>query len=470
MLRSVYVRFILVNVLVVMLSVTSTAVLASRMATSEYNRVVAKGDVERYQRVMHVLRDAYAENGNWADVQSIVDYLSQISSDRIIIADGEGKVIADSAEELLGKPITANWLPRPSIISVKDTIVGYLVTMPPRQGSAGTTGAPPPQNPNPVLGRILANAGFADVINRLVLLSAGMAAIISIVFTLILTRRMLQPVRALTVAAHKMEDGDLSIRVKARSKDEIGLLAHAFNAMADSMARNEQLRRNMVNDVAHELRTPLTNLRGYLEAARDGMIQPDKQYIESLYEETMLLNRLTDDLSELALAESGQLRLVREPVNPGDLAAAALDAVRPRAEERGVTLHAEVAPGLPLTDADPARIGQVLRNLLNNALDFTPRGGEISLRVKADDHDVLTEVHDTGPGIAPEHLPFIFERFYRVDPSRARSTGGAGLGLTIVKNLVEAHGGRVWVESTVGAGSTFGFSLPRQPATEVRTG
>jgi signal transduction histidine kinase len=204
----------------------------------------------------------------------------------------------------------------------------------------------------------------------------------------------------------------------------------------------------------------LTNIRGYLEAAQDGLVTPNIALVNNLYEEVMLLNRLVDDLQELALAEAGQLHLERRPLDVSEVARLATEAIRPQAEARGLELSLDLPPDLPPVAADPHRIGQVLRNLFNNALEFTPQGGQVTLTARLDGTWVCLEVGDSGPGIAPEHLPFVFERFYRADPARARTTGGAGLGLTIVKQLVEAHGGRVWVKNTPGAGSVFGFTLP----------
>jgi signal transduction histidine kinase len=284
--------------------------------------------------------------------------------------------------------------------------------------------------------------------------------LVAVIVMLAISHRIIQPVERLTAAAHQMEKGDLTARVNVQSSDEIGQLARAFNAMADGLAHQEQLRRNMVSDVAHELRTPLTNIRGYLEAAQDGVMPLDTALADNLYEEAMLLNRLADDLQELALAEAGQLRLERQPVAIGDVAQAAVEAVRPQADARGLRLSLDLPPDLPFVEADAHRVAQVLRNLLNNAMDFTPRGGQITLATRREGAFVHTEVRDTGPGIAPEHLPYVFERFYRADKSRARTTGGAGLGLAIVKQLIEAQGGRVWVNSTLGAGSAFGFALP----------
>jgi signal transduction histidine kinase len=283
---------------------------------------------------------------------------------------------------------------------------------------------------------------------------------VAILVTLGMSDRILRPIERLTAAAQRMEKGDLSVRVPVDSQDEIGKLAHAFNAMASSLAMQEQLRRNLVSDVAHELRTPLTNLRGYLEAVRDGLIQPDAGLIDNLYEETMLLNRLVSDLHELAQAEAGQLNLVRRPVRVDEIVHRVAEAFNWQVESKGLTLRVDVPADLPLVDVDPERIGQVLRNLLSNAILHTPAGGEIDIVARAGGKWVTVAVKDTGEGIPPEHLPFVFDRFYRVDKSRSRLTGGVGLGLAIAKQLVEAHGGDIHVESRVGEGSTFTFTLP----------
>jgi signal transduction histidine kinase len=226
------------------------------------------------------------------------------------------------------------------------------------------------------------------------------------------------------------------------------------------LTRSEQLRRNMVNDIAHELRTPLTNIRCHLETLQDGLAEAGPELMNSLYEEAMLLNRIVNDLQDLTLAESDQLRLQCQPVSLGNEIDLAMSSLRPQASGRGVTLKADVLSDLPLVYADSKRVGQILRNLLNNALMHTPAGGVIKIHAMTKGDEIEVTVRDTGEGIAPEHLHNIFERFYRTDQSRERATGGAGLGLAIVKQFVSLHGGRVGVTSTVGDGSAFVFTLP----------
>jgi len=435
-------RLLAATILVVIVAVSVTALFASRSTASEFYGYLEHGSLMQQRRFVMMLTNAYVQAQTWDGVQPLVEQLGQFTGERAVLADANGKIVGDSGRDLVGKTVNANWSPSSRIV-VAGAQVGALYF-------------------NPAAKQSPADAGFLAAVNRAVLVGALVAGVAAVLVTLALSHRIVRPVELLTAAARRMETGDLTARVNAASGDEIGELARAFNSMAGGLARLEQLRRNMVSDVAHELRTPLTAIRGYLEAAQDGVVALDATLVDNLYEETMLLNRLVDDLRELALAEAGQLHLERQPVDMGDVAQAALETVCARAEERGLQLSLDEpsTEGAPLVDADPHRIKQVLCNLLNNALDFTPRGGRVTTVVRPDGPWVRVEVRDTGCGIAPEHLPFVFERFYRADKSRTRATGGAGLGLAIVKQLVEAHGGRVWADSAVGAGSVFSFVLP----------
>jgi signal transduction histidine kinase len=304
---------------------------------------------------------------------------------------------------------------------------------------------------------------FMNAINWTLILTAIVAGFAAITLTVILSRRILLPVAALTIAARRMERGDLGQRVSVHATGEIGELAHAFNAMSESLTKNEELRRNMVTDIAHELRTPLTNIRGYLEAIQDGVLDPDDNTISMLHEETMMLNRLIQDLQELALAEAGALHLETQPIIIEDVVEQTLSASQANASSKQIKLIAELPPDLPPVRGDQRRVAQVLRNLINNAITYTPPTGEIRVLAELQHDEIVVLVKDTGEGIESEHLPYLFERFYRVDPSRSRSTGGAGLGLAIVKKLIEAQGGRVQVDSIRGNGTTFSFTLPLYP-------
>ncbi len=243
-------------------------------------------------------------------------------------------------------------------------------------------------------------------------------------------------------------------------KDDIQSLSQSFRTIASRLAHTDQLRRNMVNDVAHELRSPLTNIQCQLEAIQDGLVEPDGEMINSLYEEIMLLKRLTDDLQELALAEAGRMTLAIEPVNVKELIYSVVQATKPQSLAEMVELNVEIDNVLPVVEMDNERIQQVLRNLLDNSIRYTPPGGKIVVTAEADDDMVLIRVQDSGEGLPQEALADVFERFYRVDPSRNRKSGGAGLGLAIVKQIVEAHNGRTWAENAPRKGAIFNILLP----------
>ena len=292
------------------------------------------------------------------------------------------------------------------------------------------------------------------------MLTTGAIGVIGLVLMFALSRRILRPVSALTVAARRMEAGDLDVRVDqyARGTDEIANLAHAFNAMAARLSETERLRKQMVSDVAHELRAPVTNLRCTLEAMQDGLLAPDRANVELLHEETLFLQRLISDLQDLSLADAGQLPLRSERVDVSVVLRRVIAALGQHTNDAAV--DSDVPSGLDVT-GDPDRLEQVFRNIVANARRHTPAGGRIDIRAHRDGPSIVVEVTDTGAGIDAAHLPHVFDRFYRADPSRARATGGAGLGLAIVRQLIDAHGGTVTASSKgLGHGATFTVSLP----------
>jgi signal transduction histidine kinase len=441
MLRSLRVRLLIATIFVVLIAVGVTAFVATRRTEGEFQRYVERRGPVDDRRLGILLARYYDENRGWDGVQTEVGRLAQFAGQHLVLADASGRILADSDNKLVGKTVPTRWPAPGAIIRQGDTSLAAVYVDP--------LGGPPDPD-----------QAFIAAVNRSVLFGALAAGIAAVIVTLAISGRILRPVGHLTTAAEKMSQGDLSVRVPVESQDELGQLAVAFNSMAGNIEQQEQLRRNMVGDVAHELRTPLTNLRGYLEAVRDGLIPPDNALVDNLYEETMLLTRLVADLHELAQAEAGQLTLVRTPTPLSEVVEQAVEILRPQADAKDVTLAVDVPSSLPILDIDRGRIGQVLRNLLNNALAHTPAGGEIAVSAARQNGTVLVSVCDTGEGISPEDLPHVFDRFYRADRSRARQTGGYGLGLAIVKQLVQAHGGTVTVESQLGQGSVFKFTLP----------
>ncbi len=290
----------------------------------------------------------------------------------------------------------------------------------------------------------------------------GLVLLVTLGVTVMSGIRLVRPLHALIGAARRMRDGDGSARVKVTGHDEIGRLAAMFNDMSVRRERLEELRRAMVSDVAHEMRTPVSNIRGWLEAAEDGVVAPDRELMSSLLEEALLLQHVIDDLQDLAAADAGELRLHRQPVDVADLLTQVAGASRPQADRAGVTLAVTVRAD-PRLVADPVRLRQAVGNLVTNAVRHTPPGGTVTIGADSNGGHVVIAVADTGTGIAEEDLPRVFERFWRAEKSRSRQTGGSGLGLAIVRKLAEAHGGTVSATSTPGQGSVFTLRLPVEP-------
>ncbi len=301
------------------------------------------------------------------------------------------------------------------------------------------------------------NAMFEDSVVQVVLFAALVAVVVAAVLATLVAARFVQPLREIGAAARRIAQGRYESRIERRGPDEIVSLANSFNQMAEALEEQERMRREFIANAAHELRTPLTNLKGYLEALRDGVIPPDRDTFESLWEETERLVRLSHGLDTLAAGDAAG----PPPLVDLDLAAvirSAVELAHPAAQAAGLDLEVESPPDLRVR-GDSDQLAQVLGNLLQNALRYTPAGGRVLVTARRRRTDVLVAVTNPGEGIPPSDLPHVFERFYRVDKSRDRARGGAGIGLSIVKQLVEAHGGAVGAESTGGQTRVW-FSLP----------
>ncbi|WP_113701948.1 HAMP domain-containing sensor histidine kinase [Nonomuraea lactucae] len=286
---------------------------------------------------------------------------------------------------------------------------------------------------------------------------AGLVLVVTVAVTTVTAVRLVRPLSALADAAR--DPSGQHVRVRVTTKDEVGYLAAAFNDLSERRERVEELRRAMVSDIAHELRTPLTNIRGWLEAAQDGVAVPDSALIASLQEEALLLNHIVDDLQVLAAADAGTLRLDPERLLLRDVVEQVAAAHRAGAEAAGVTVLTHVA-GDPAVVADPVRLRQAMGNLMSNAVRHSPPGGEVTLAAHRAGDEIEVQVADTGSGIEPEDLPRVFDRFWRAEKSRNRRSGGSGLGLSIVRQLVEAHGGQITATSVPGTRTVFTLRLP----------
>jgi two-component system, OmpR family, sensor histidine kinase BaeS len=314
------------------------------------------------------------------------------------------------------------------------------------------------------------NAFLVDV-NQSILIAGLAVALIVILFSMVLARRFIRPLESLTVAAEQMKQGDYAKRVNPpKSKDELERLAVAFNDMADTiesdvteLRRQEQLRRELLANMAHDLATPLTAIQGFSEALADDVIsdrEARQETAQLIGREVQRLRRLVGDMQQMTSLELGRVQLDLAPLDLHTLADETVAVIMPECEQAGITIHNEIAPSTPLVLADSDRITQVLLNLLDNARRHTPTGGRLILSATSQGNKVIVRVRDTGSGIAPDALPYIFERFYKADRARTGSASGSGLGLSIVKAIITAHGGTISAESAVAQGTEIAFSLP----------
>jgi len=438
-------RLIVAFTLVLILAFGSVNLFVGYAAQREAERFESRLGAARSHRVHQMVSQYYSPQRGWADLQPSLLQAGRLSGRRIIVTNNRGDVVGDSQ---LGQ--ARPWRPNDPVgfvvpIQIDGAQVGTLRVV--NANSREIIGDPPVSR-------------LAAAVN-LRLFWTGLAAVAGGIFLIaLMSRRILAPVHSLTSAARQLGQGDLAQRVTDSAPGEIGQLARTFNAMAEYLEKAEVQRRSLVADVAHELRTPLSNVQGYLEAVKDGVLPPDEQTVDTIYQQVRHVVQLVDDLRLLALADAGAMRLDRQSTSIEDLLSQSAEAFGPAAETKGVSLMIQPSGQLPPVSADRTRIAQVLSNLLDNAIFHSPPGEVVTINAREIDHTVRVCVEDAGPGISPSDQELLFDRFYRTDSSRARSTGGTGLGLTIAKQLVEAHGGIIGVDSKLNEGSRFFFELP----------
>jgi len=446
-------------VIVLAVGVGGVTLIAERTTTSEFQHYMFGGGSGPEQFVVP-LADYYAQTGSWDGVQNLVSSGGMMggrgmgrgglggAGGRFIVADTQGNIVADSTG-VRGGQVTQDQLARGVLITVNGKRVGTLL---PIGGGLGQGG---------VMGQ--AEQDFINRVNRAVIFAGLIAGVVALLLGFMVFRGITAPLDKLTTAADAVAAGDLSQRVEIHSGDEITRLGTAFNSMAANLQRSEQVRKEMTADISHELRTPLSVIQGNLEAVLDGVYPPDAEHIQPALDQAQLLARLVEDLRTLALAEAGQLTLDCQSIDAAELVKRVVASFGPKAAAKRVALTVDAPPSLPHIRADGQRIAQVLTNLLGNALRYTPQDGRVEVRLKTEKQSVIVAVGDTGPGIARDDLPRIFDRFYRADKSRARDAqdaGGSGLGLAIARSIVEAHGGHIWAESETSQGTTVVFTLP----------
>ncbi|MDD4873535.1 MAG: ATP-binding protein [Dehalococcoidales bacterium] len=447
--------------MVVVICIGFMVYMVNLITTSEFSQYINQSNMARVQQIAENLSDFYKQEQKWAGVDNIIDELLWSGNSRIVVADNSGLIVGDTDDNWLGQYADDIALSNGTSITVSGKEVGevFVVASMYRHGHSA--------NAMTVIPLDTTQQDFLNQVNRSIWLAAVIGVAVAFLLGFLLTQYLIKPIKALGRGASHIAGGNLKYRVKVGSRDEIGELAQTFNSMASKLEMNEQMRQQLMADIAHELRTPLTVIGGTVDGMMDGIFPTNSERLGTIKEQTVLLTRLIGDLRDISLAETGQLKLEKTSTDVFELAKRTLSKFEAASKEKNINLLIKGPSELPQLSIDPFRIEQVINNLLTNALRHTPAGGSISISMdmrnrsqQFDKKHILISVADTGEGISPEHLAHIFDRFYRVKSARSRSDGGTGLGLAIASQMVQAHGGRLWVESAQGKGSTFYIALP----------
>ncbi len=440
---------------VILVGVGGALLLAGLTTEAEFRRYAHGSDATRWEETVTDLAAHYATHGSWDGVEAALpggrgqgQGRGASSGPALRLADADGRI-------LFSRPDSGNGAGE--MASEAELEAGWPILVDGRQVGVLLPGGE---------GLTVEQQDFLTRTRRALVLSGGGALIVALVLGGLLARGITRPLGRLASASQAVAEGDLSVRVPVSSRDEIGRLSTAFNRMAADLERAEEARRQQAADIAHELRTPLTVVQGHLEAFADGIFPADPEHLDPALEQARLLGRLVEDLRTLSLADAGRLSLNPALIDVREWVKRTVAGFQSVAAERGVELVVEGNAALeaPRVEMDAGRMAQVLGNLLDNGLRHTPSGGRIAVALERKRDAVIISVTDGGPGMPTEHLPHLFERFWRGDPSRSRRTGGSGLGLAIARRIVEAHGGHMWAENAPPGGLQVSFSLPADPS------
>ena len=451
--RSISTKLIIAFLSIGVISVAVIAITARWNTRQEFIKFLSD---QNQSNIVSDLSIYYQQNGSWDGVGFIFsrNYIRPTPQPSqgphsdpfqpFMLTDKNGILIVSNGRYTVGSKLPAEELEMGIPITENGNTIGILVP----------TRAPFQGNPREL--------EFIERINMTLLYGAVIGAIIALFLGIFLSRTITRPIRELTQATHAVSQGDLSQQVPVRTKDELGGLAKAFNMMSAELSRSINARRQMTADIAHELRTPLSLILGHAEAVHDGVLPPTKEDFEIIREEAERLEHLVNDLRTLSLADAGELSINLQPTDPGGLVEEIASRFQYQAQKKDIKLELDIAPHLPTLEVDPGRMTQVLTNIVDNATRHTPEGGKITLSAKQVDDNVELAIKDSGPGLPKEEAERIFERFYRVDPSRQREDGGSGLGLAIAKSIVQAHNGQLLAESEPGNGLKVIITLPQK--------
>jgi len=463
--QSLRTRLVLSFLVIIATTAGLVALLANRITANRFTYLVSSMGQMQARHLAPLFADYFAQTQSWDNVGTLLQpgfgprgmhgpmggqgnrRMMMMSTmvpgdERLLVVDADGLLVFDSGGSSSAIRLSDADRAKGAPILVGDRQVGTVIVA----SGLGTLTA--------------GQADFLKQVNLLMLAAALVAGLAVLVVGSFQARRIVAPLHALAAAARRIAGGDLSQRVPVTSKDELGDVAVAFNTMASELEQQHELRRRAMADIAHELRTPLSVLQIDLESIEDGLTAPTPEVVAGLKQEVALLNSLVGDLRTLSLAESGELRLDIQPVEVRELVENTVARMCGAAQDKKIALSTDLPDRRLLVAGDTQRLTQVLLNLLSNALRYTPIEGRITVTARQVADRIQVSVQDTGEGIPDDELAFVFERFYRTDRARSRETGGSGLGLTIARSLVEAHGGRIWAQSQEGAGSTFTFSMP----------
>ncbi|MBN1149527.1 MAG: HAMP domain-containing protein [Anaerolineales bacterium] len=452
--RSLAIRLTLAFLLVGLVGSALAAIMIQQRTRLEFTQLIRN---QSQETLVPNLGQYYQSTGSWAGVEAVfrsaqrplpvpqeLDNHFDPRRSLFTLTDSSGQVIYGRSLHESNTAVPASELEKGTPVEVDGEIVGWLLFNPALE--RWKPGTP--------------EGAFLSSVNSAIVLSALVATASALLMGGVLAYTMTRSLRELTTATRELAQGKLGRQVSVRTKDEIGELAKAFNQMSAALAHSNELRRKMTADIAHDLRTPLSVILGYTEALSDAKLQPTPEMFSVMHRETLHLGRLVDDLRTLSLADAGELPLNLVQVAPGELIQRTAEAYRVKAENKGIRLQIESQPDLPPLSVDVDRMAQVLGNLMNNALRYTPNGGEICLAAEEVGGEIRLRLADNGAGIAPEDLPYIFERSYRGDKARQQQEDETGLGLAIARSLVEAQGGRISVESAPGQGAAFTIHFP----------
>jgi two-component system OmpR family sensor kinase len=460
--------------LVVAVCISLMAIMVNLITTSEFTRYVSQSNMSRIQDIANSIGNYYNTDKNWTGIGEVIDELVWSGNARIVVADNAGLIVGDSENDWLAEYADTVGLANGTSITVSGNTVGEVFVLTSTQGNGQGSGHMGGQGQHWVQstdnsGTILdtTQQDYLDQVNRAIWISAIIGIAVALILGFLLTQYLINPIKALTSGARNITGGNLGYRVKVSSGDEIGELTQTFNTMASRLEASEQTRKQLLADIAHELKTPLTVIGGTVDGIMDGVFNPDREHLGTIKEQTTMLTRLIADLRDISLAETGQLKLEKSRCDISELVSQSVMQFEKSASEKGIHLQVDTSSSLPELLIDPSRIKQVINNLLTNAIRHTPANGTISISIENRDKNehfnkkhVLISVCDTGEGIPSEHLPHIFDRFYRAKSARSRNDGGSGLGLAIAGQMVQAHGGNIRAESELGKGSTFFIALP----------